>query len=276
MRSSFIAFICVFVLLLGGQDMFAAKKSSPDKKKTYSKILKNGTSKEKLEYADLAYNNKNYKKVIAIYEDMLPLLRGRDGLEDILYRLAYCYYYEGDYFMSSHYFRSVTRQFPNSRYLEEAMYMGAYCKSMESLYFRLDQTATKDAIKQLQLFVNYYPKSARVEEANGIIDRMRAKLARKSFEIANMYYRRELYNAAAIAYSNFLNEFPESLYREEAMYKLVKSRYLYADKSVAAKQPERFAKVIESYEMFYRNYGDSKYIKELNKYNDLSRIRGKS
>ncbi|MDR0763687.1 MAG: outer membrane protein assembly factor BamD [Bacteroidales bacterium] len=275
MRSSFIAFICVFTLLFCGQDSFAAKKSSTNKKKTYSKILKEGTSKEKLDYAEQAYNSKSYKKVIAIYEDMLPLLRGRDGFEDVLYRLAYCYYYEGDYFMSSHYFRSLTRQFPNGSYLEEAMYMGAYCKSMESLYFRLDQTATKDAIRQLQLFVNYYPKSARVIEANGIIDKMRAKLARKSFEIANMYYRRDLYNAAAIAYGIFLREYPESLYREEAMYKLVKSRYLYADKSVAARQPERFAKMIESYEMFYRNYRDSKYMKEINKYKDVAQSRGK-
>ena len=273
-KSRFIALIITFFILSCGQwdgDLFAKGKSATGKgKRTYSKILKNGTSKEKLEFAEQAYNNKSYKRVIAIYEDMLPLMRGRDGLEEILYRLAYCYYYESDYFMASHYFRSLMRQFPNGRHLEEAMYMGAYCKSMESLYFRLDQTATKDAIKHFQLFVNYYPKSARVEEANGIIDVMRAKLAHKSFEIANMYYRRELYNAAAIAYNNFLREFPESSHREEAMYKLVKSRYLYANKSVAAKQPERFAKVIESDEMFYRNYKDSKYVKELDKYKDFS------
>ncbi|MDR1973618.1 MAG: outer membrane protein assembly factor BamD [Bacteroidales bacterium] len=254
------------------KSVVSRKSSTSDKsaKKSYNKVLKNGTSKEKLEFAEQAYNSKSYKKAIAIYEDMLPFLRGREGLEEVLYRLAYGYYYESDYFMGSHYFRLLTRQFPNGSYLEEAMYMAAYCKSMESLYFRLDQTATKDAIKQLQLFVNYYPKSQRVAEANGIIDKMRAKLARKSFEIANMYYRRDLYNAAAIAYNNFLREYPESSYREEAMYKLVKSRYLYADKSIAAKQPERYAKVIESYEMFYRNFQASKYMKELNRYKEVS------
>jgi outer membrane protein assembly factor BamD len=250
-------------------------KSTKNKKKSYNKILKNGTSQEKLDYAEQAYNIKNYKRAIAIYEEMLPLLRGRDGLEEVLYRLAYGYYYEGDYFMSGHYFRSLTRQFPNGSNLEEAMYMGAYCKSMESLYYKLDPSPTKDAIKQFQLFINYYPQSSRVAEANKIMGDMRAKLARKSYEIANMYYRRELYNSAAIAYSNFLREYPESIYREEAMYKLVVSRYIYADKSIRARQPERFTKVLESYEMFYRNYKDSKYIKELNKYKEISHEKSK-
>jgi outer membrane protein assembly factor BamD len=258
----------------GKQDK-SGGKSSKNKKKSYNKILKNGTSQEKFDYANEAYKNKNYKRAITIYEEMLPLLRGRDGLDDVLYRLAYGYYYEGDYFMAGHYFRSLMRQFPNGSNLEEAMYMGAYCKSIESLFYKLDQTPTKDAIKQFQLFINYYPQSPRVAEANKIMGDMRAKLARKSYEIANMYYRRELYNSASIAYSNFLREYPESIYREEAMYRLVISRYLYADKSISARQPERFAKVLDSYEMFYRNYQDSKYIKELNKYKEISHEKSK-
>lgn len=234
--------------------------------KEYNQVLKTGGIEEKYDFAVKAYDKQDYKKSVVLFEELLPLLRGKDAMEGLLYNLAYSYFYDKDYFMASYYFQMLGRQFPNGDKVEEVTYMSAYCKTLESPDFHLDQTATKEAIKQLQLFVNYYPNSRRVEEASRMISEMRAKLATKAFHIAGMYYKRELYNAAAISYNNFLREYPESPDREQAMFLMLKSRYLYARQSIRSQQPERYRKVVDAYELFMRTYSGSAYRKEVEKY----------
>ena len=80
-----------------------------------------------------------------------------------------------------------------------------------------------------------------------------------------MYYKRGLYNAAAISYNNFLREYPESPDREQAMYLMIRSRYLYARNSFSSLQAERYQKVLESYDLFMRLYAASPYRQEVEK-----------
>lgn len=239
----------------------------------YNHVSKKGTVEDKYNFALKAYQKQDYKKSSAVFEEILPLFRGKDALEGLLYNLAYSYFYDKDYFMASYYFRTLSRQFPNGEHVEEATYMSAYCKSLESPAFRLDQSATKEAIKQLQLYINYYPDSRRVEEASRIIVELRAKLATKAFHIAGMYYKRGLYNAAAITYNNFLREYPESPDREQAMFLMLKCRYLYAKNSLKSLQAERYRKVIDLHEMLLRNYAESRYKSEADKYAKIAKER---
>ena len=166
--------------------------------------------------------------------------------------------------MASYYFRSLARQFPNSEYTEEVTYMSAYCKTLESPDYQLDQTATKEAIEQLQLYINYYPESRRVDEASRLIAEMRQKLATKAFHVAEMYYKRGLYNAASM-------EYPESSDREQAMFLMIKSRYLYAKNSFASLQRERYQKVLDAYELFLRTYSESPYREEIEEYVEIAK-----
>ncbi len=241
--------------------------------KEYNQISKKGTVEEKYNFALKAYDKQDYRKSSSIFEELLPLFRGKDALDGLLYNLAYSYFYDKDYFMAAYYFRTLARQFPNGQRVEEATYMSAYCKSLESPDFRLDQSATKEAIKQLQLYINYYPESRRVEEASRLIVEMRAKLALKAFNIAGMYYRRGLYNAAAITFNNFLRDYPESPDREQAMFLMLKSRFLYAKNSFKHLQPERYRKVLDIYDMFLRNYAGSRYREDADKFVAIARER---
>ena len=239
--------------------------------KEYNQVLKQGTVEDRYDFAVKAYDKQDYKRAISLFEELLPLFRGKDALEGVLYNLAYSYCYDKDYFMAAYYFRSLSRQFPNGSHTEEVTYMSAYCKTLESPDYRLDQTATKEAIKQLQLYINYYPDSRRVEEASRLIGEMRQKLATKAFQIAGMYYKRGLYNAASISYNNFLREYPESPDREQAMFLMIKSRYLYAKNSFASHQQERYQKVLDAYELFLRTYSESPYRPLVEEYVEESR-----
>ena len=84
--------------------------------------------------------------------------------------------------------------------------MVGYCAYLFSPKPRLDQSVTHEAIDALQLYINLYPFSDRVDEANRLIDELRDKLVYKSYLNAKLYYDFENYKAAVVAISNSLKE----------------------------------------------------------------------
>ena len=78
--------------------------------------------------------------------------------------------------------------------------MTAYCYYLDSPDLTLDQASTYKAIENLQLFINLYPKSERVNECNQLIDKLRNKLETKSFLNAKLYFKIGDYKAAIFAF----------------------------------------------------------------------------
>jgi outer membrane protein assembly factor BamD len=131
---------------------------------------------------------------------------------------------------------------------------------------RLDQSVTKEAIDALQLYINLYPFNERVDEANRLIDELTDKLVYKSYLSAKLYYDFENYKAAVIALSNSLGEHPDSKYREELMFMLLKSKYLLAVGSVIDKKEERLSSALDEYFSFVDEFPESKYKKDADRY----------
>ena len=152
--------------------------------------------------------------------------------------------------------------YPRSKYAEECRYMNAYCYYLESPEYSLDQDNTYKAIEAMQLFINMYPKSERVQECNTIIDRLRDKLETKSYKNAVLYYNIGDYKAAIFAFRNSINDFPDSRYREEMEFLTLKSSFLYAKMSIDEKKSERFLESRDYYQTFVDSYANSKYLKE--------------
>jgi outer membrane protein assembly factor BamD len=125
---------------------------------------------------------------------------------------------------------------------------------------------TKEAIESLQLYINLYPYSDRVDEANRLIDELMDKLVYKSYLNAKLYYDFENYKAAVVALDNSLKEYPDSQYREELMYMLLKSKYLLAINSVEEKKQERLSGALDEYFSFVDEYPESQYRKEADKF----------
>ena len=145
--------------------------------------------------------------------------------------------------------------------------MYAYCFYLESPKYSLDQTDTKSAIKELQSFINKYPNSTRREECNSLIMRLRAKMETKYFEIAKQYYFLEDYKASIVSIENLLKDYPDTKYREEAMYLLVKANYVFATNSFDSKKEERYTSTIDAYNKYASYFTkESKYAKEAEDY----------
>lgn len=237
----------------------------------YQSLLKSTDLDAKYKAAVKYYEKRDYYRSLQLFEELITIYRGTNRAEDAYYYYAYCTYYVDDYVMAAYNFNSFVTTFPNSRHAEEMQFMYAYCFYKDSPVSSLDQTNTLDAIEKFQLFVNKYPKSEKVAEANRLIDELRHKLEVKSYEIAFQYYHTENYKAAIVALDNFIEDFPDSQYKEECLYLSLRSAYLYANGSIDTKKKERFQVAVDSYLKFVDSFPKSRYLRDAEKIYENSR-----
>lgn len=228
----------------------------------YQRLLKSTDYEEKYLMALSYYEQKDFDRAIQLFDQLVPYYRGTDRAERISYLYAYAHYYQQDYVMASFYFKRFAKTFPKSANAEEAAFMSAYCQYLDSPRHTLDQTNTHEAIKELQLFINQYPQSSRIDECNRLIDNLRKKLELKELEIARLYFKMELYVAAVTAFENLLKNFPNTRYREEIMMNILKANYYYAMNSIIEKKKERLSVVLASYDNFSAQFPESPFMKE--------------
>jgi outer membrane protein assembly factor BamD len=198
-----------------------------------------------------------------IFDQVMPFFRGTEEAEKIAYKYAYAYYYQKEYIMASYHFNRFANTYPRNEKAEECAFMSAYCKYKESPNYKLDQTNTYDAIKEMQIFLNKYPHSDSLDACNRLIDELRYKLQRKDFEIARLYLKMEKYNSSIAAFENLLKQYPDTKFKEDAMFYSIKAYYFYASKSVKSKRKERYQEAVDIYKEFTRLYPESEHNKDI-------------
>jgi len=229
-----------------------------------------------LQRADEFYGTKIFARAAELYEELIPIFRGTDKSERIYYRYAWAEYMIGDVILSQYHFKNFARQFPNSVHTEECYYMNAYCYYLNSPNYSLDQTNSRNAIKEFQSFIDLYPQSSRVDTCNVMIDVLRSKIEKKDYEIIKQYYRISEFKATAAAGLNFIKEYPASPYNEEIYWLIIDSYYTLALNSFPAKKRERIDAAIENYVKFQSLFPKSSYLSRAETvYNSCIQIKEK-
>ncbi len=233
-------------------------------KTEFEKIRTGGDTELIYNKANAYYENGEYLKAQTLYELIIGNYRGKKEAEEIYFRYAYTHYYLKKYILASYYFKNFTNTFSTSQFKEESDFMVAMSNYKLSPNFRLDQSYSAKAIDAFQLFVNTYQNSERVAECNNLIDELRAKMEKKAFNQAELYYNLKQYQAAERAFDNMLQEFPETQNAEKIRFLVTKANFLLAENSVDEKKEERFSKTIDLYHKFVNKFPKSEYEKELN------------
>ncbi len=228
----------------------------------YQKLLKSDDHELKYEKALEYYEEGDYSRAITLFADIMPIYRGTAHAQTINYYFAMAHFRNREYTLASHYFKSFVDAYPQSEHAEEFLFLSAYCQYLESPRYSLDQSNTRQAIRELQNFINRYPGSDRVSNANELIDELRHKLERKRFKTGEMYYNISDYQAAATTFETMIRDFPDTRYREEAMFLTIKAYYEFAANSILQRQEERFENVVSAYNAFAGRYPDSEFIEE--------------
>jgi outer membrane protein assembly factor BamD len=227
-----------------------------------NKILKNPDPEYKLRMAEQYFVKKKYNKAQVLYEDVMPYFKTGKEFENIYYKYAYCAYNQKDYFNAENLFKTFLEIFPNSPRSEEVDYMRAYSFYQQSPKPELDQTNTIKAMGMMQTFINTHPGSARIKEANEIIDICRQKLEIKDNQSAQLYFDMGQFRAAGVSFTNLLDNYPDSPKADEYKLMVIKSYFRYAQLSVEEKQPARYEQVINECHEFVDRFPESKLRKE--------------
>lgn len=246
---SLFAVVCVMVLLSSCSE--------------YYKIQKSGDYNLKYEKAKAYYEYEDYYYAKSLLDDVVSVFRGGDKAEEVAMLYANCHYKMHDYTMAAYYFETFYKNYPYSDNTEEAYFMSGQCYFKDSPRVDLDQTNSRKAIDAMQTYINKFPKGKHVDEANAVISEMREKLEEKSYMNAKLYFKIGEYQAATITLKNSLKEFPDTKYREELMYMVVKANFLLAENSVEDKKAERYQNMVTEYYSFIDEYPQSQYLSEI-------------
>lgn len=234
--------------------------------KTFENALKSDDPQYILQIANQMYEEDKWDKALELYQKISANFAGTSQAEDIAWRGAYANFYDKNYPLAAKQFKNFFLGFNKSERAEEALYMSAFSYYKGSPEYNLDQSNTIEAMKELQGFIDVYPNSKRVAEANRLISELRYKLEQKYFEIAKSYFTTLYYKSAANNFANFIDDYPDSHYREEAYMYLMKSKAELALQSIFDKKELRLKDAITTYLLFSKNYPNSKYSTEAKEY----------
>ncbi len=236
----------------------------------YNKMLKSGDVAEKMSYAEAALDSGNCFRALPLYDELMQLTRGTEQAPDIHWNRALTHDCVNDFYLSRYYFQSFAKTFPNDPRVEEAFFRAALCSFYLSPGASLDQTETRSAIDELQLFMDRYPSSALRDSSQAMVDNLRSKLELKAFENARLYHKTGNYKSATIAMKHAMEDYPGSPYQEELQFLIIDSHFQYATRSTERRKMERYNDAIEAFHTFASRFPTSSRMKDAQRLYDAS------
>ena len=233
----------------------------------YQKALKSDDVAKKFIEGTKQYEAGNYSKAIRLFEPIVPAYKGKPSAERMFYQYANSHYILAKkvtayYYTAAYQFESFASSYPKSDKREEAAFLGAKCYSLVAPTYSLDQTDTNKAIDKLQLFIDSYPESEYLAEANIIVQGLKSKLEKKSFEVAKQYNTISNYKSALVAFDNFISDFPGTSLKEDALFYKFDSAYKLAINSIEMKMQDRLTSAKSAYNSLIKFNADTKYKKQ--------------
>lgn len=235
----------------------------------YQKALKSEDSSEKFKLGTELFDAGKYNKANRLLAQIVPKYRGKPQAEKLMYMYSKTFYEMKDYYTSNYQMERFVSAYPESERVSEIAFLGAKSYYQLSPVYSKEQKETTEGIQKLQDFINSYPDSEYLPEANKLVRELDYKLEKKAFEIAKGYnatgpHSRD-YQAAITAFDNFIIDFPGTSLKEDAMYYRLDSAYKLAVNSVEWKKEQRLKDAIDYCNAFKKAFAESKYIDERDK-----------
>ncbi|GAB1857759.1 outer membrane protein assembly factor BamD [Flavobacteriaceae bacterium MHTCC 0001] len=237
----------------------------------YQKVLKSEDVGLKFKIGDSLYQLGKYEKANRLFAQIVPKYKGKPQAQKLMFLYADTFFKMRDYYVSGYQFERFVSSYPKSERKEEAAFFSAKSYYMLCPRYSKDQTETKEAIEKLQEFINIFPNSQYLSEANKMIKELDFKLEKKAFEIAKQYNHISDYKASIKSFDNFIFQFPGSVLREDALFYRLDAAYKLAINSLEVKytpngkqllRQSRLKQAKEYFQAFKTSYANSKYIEE--------------
>ncbi len=223
----------------------------------FQKALKSEDTATKFQLGTTLFEEGKWNKANRLFAQIVPEYRGKPQAEKLMYMYAMTFYNMEDFYLSAYQLERFESSYPNSEKVEEAGFLAAKSAYKISPIYSKEQKETIEAIEKLQLFINRYPDSQYLSEANNMVKELDLKLERKAYEIAKQYNKITDYSASIKSCENFILEFPGSVYREDIFFVRLDSAYKFAINSVESKKQDRIKEALTYFQAFKKSYPKS-------------------
>lgn len=167
------------------------------------------------------YNEGDYEMAVTDFQNFLLQYSGSAFNDDAQYYLAMTYYSRGQYLLAAYEFSKLIRNIPASPFVPESQFMLADSYYQLSPPYQLDQEYTKKAIEEFQAFIDFFPSSAKVEDAEKKIKFLTDKLAEKEYMGAVIYEKMEYERAAIKYYGAVADTYHDTKFAPISLYKKI-------------------------------------------------------
>lgn len=202
----------------------------------------NLSAEEKLSYAKNLYDEEDYEVALNEFQAIVLQYPGNAVVDDAQYYLGMARFQRGEYVLGAYEFSRLVKNMPASEFVPDAQFMLAECYYQLSPHFSLDQKYTSKAIEEFQAFIDFFPSSEKVPEAERKIDELNEKLAHKEFENARIYEKLDYYKAALDYYTNVIETYHDTKYAPMALYNKIKLLIARERNSEALSEISKFIK----------------------------------
>lgn len=179
------------------------------------------TPDEHFNYALALFQKEDYQDAQLEFQSILLQYPGSAVNDDAQYYLGLTYFRRGQYLLAAYEFSKLIRDIPASEFVPDAQYMLAESYYQLSPPFPLDQSYSRKAIEEFQAFIDYFPLSPKVAEAEQKIKEMNDKLAEKLFNNALIYEKMSYYKAAIKYYGDVYEIYHDTRFGPLALLKKI-------------------------------------------------------
>ncbi len=145
-------------------------------------------------------------------------------------------------------FREFLTFYPTNPRADYAQYRLSVAYAEQMLAPDRDQSATRDVIKELQVFLDRYPNSPLTPDARKLMREARDRLSEASFRVGRTYYRMKWDPGAIDRFREVLKTDPEFTHRDAVYYHLAESLLRSGKKAEALPYYERLIAEFEQSE----------------------------
>ncbi len=231
----------------------------------FQKVLKSEDTAEKFKLGNSLFEAEKWNKAHRLFSQIIKDYRGKPQAEKLTFMHAMASFKMKDYYIASYHFDRFVSSYPKSEKAEEASFYSAKGYYFLSPEYTKEQKETTEAIEKLQLFINAYPNSQYLTDANKLVQELDFKLEKKAFEIAKQYDLIKDYKASVKSMNNFLLEFPGTKLKEDALFYRFDAEYNIAIRSIDRLMEERINISMDYYNALTKAFPESKYLDQANK-----------
>ncbi len=191
--------------------------------------------KSRYENAEELFKAKKFGRTTEKLESILSTCAGTGFMEQAQFLLAESYFNLEDWIEARGEYGSFIVNFPGSPFLETAEFRKAVSSYNMDYHSARDESNTTTAMKDFERYLSNHPDTPYRDTINYYQKQLIERVAEKEFQTARLYQRMDKPQAAVIYFKEFLETYPESRRRTEALF-LISQAYTDLDLFESARQ----------------------------------------